>query len=79
MNDEIVFPYKKAGVPVGFSAAPEGDFVFKPCKYSAAVINLETLKKNLRLMVKSKEAKLIKAGTIESVSVPSSKFLKLFE
>ncbi len=54
------------------------EFVFKPDKYSAAIIPVEILRKNLRVMVRNKTAQLIKLGTIETVSVPSNQLMNLF-
>jgi hypothetical protein len=78
-GEEIIFPYKNNGKEVGFLACVEEEFIFKPDKYSAATIRLERLKTNLRAMVKSKQARLIKAGTIEAVAVPRAKFDELYK
>jgi hypothetical protein len=78
-SEELIFEYKRNGVNSGFMAHGETEYVFKPDRLSAAVISLETLKKNLRIMIKNKTARLIKAGTIEAVVVPRAKFKELFE
>ena len=77
MND-LIFGFKKNGNPSGFAASTEKEYIFKPDKYSAVIIPLEILKKNLRVMVRSREAKIVKAGDVEAVVVPAEKFKALF-
>ncbi len=78
-RDEIIFPFRRAGVDCGFLSAQDKDFVFKPTKLTAAVIDRETLKKNLRELVKSKKARIVKAGTSEVVAVPATRFMELYQ
>lgn len=77
-SNEIIFRYKIMGIPCGFLACVDKEFIFKPDKYSAVIIPLETLKKNLRLMVKDKTAKIVNAGSVEAVVVPKQQFNNLF-
>lgn len=78
MPAEVVFPFRKDGVDCGFLAEPGPEFIFKPDRCSAAIIPLEKLKKNLRLLVKEKQARVIKAGSAEAVAVPRDIMWKLF-
>ena len=77
MND-LVIPFRKKGVMIGFAASTDTDFVVKPSKYEAWVLPLETLKKNLRLMVKNKQAKMITAGDTEAVHVTKEHAHRIF-
>lgn len=74
----FIFEFERNGSPCGFNACTESEFIFKPDKYSACMIPLENLKNNLRLMVKSKQAKIITAGTVRAVVVPEQAFNNLF-
>lgn len=78
MESQVLFEYKRNGNDSGFMAPGLTEYVFKPDKYSAAIIPLEKLKKNLRVLVRTKKARLIKAGTIEAVAVPSNLIMNLF-
>lgn len=78
-KDEILFVFKRAGIDAGFLKSSDKDFVFKPDKYSAAVIDREALKKNLRELVKSKKARIVRAGTTELVAVPINQFMELYK
>ena len=78
MDNEIIFPFKNDGVECGFLAAQEKDFVFKPSKLEAAIVDREKLKANLRRLVKEKKARITRAGTIDAVAVPSKIFKELF-
>lgn len=75
---DLVIPFRKKGQFVGFAASAETDFVVKPDRLSAWILPLETLKKNLRLMVKNKQAKLITAGDTEAVHVPKEHSHRIF-
>lgn len=75
---DFIFEFKRNGNPCGFLACAEQDFIFKPDKWSAVIIPLEVLKKNLRSMVKAKKARIITAGIVEAVVVPEAEFLNLF-
>ncbi len=77
-STEIILPFKNSGKPCGFNACKDKEFIFKPDKCSAVIIPLEILKKNLRLMVRAKTAKIVTAGTIEAVVVPKTQFNNLF-
>ena len=78
MSHEIFFEYKRGGNESGFKLPGLTEYVFKPDKYSAAIIKVETLTRNLRVMVRNKQARLIKAGTIEAVAVPSNLIMNLY-
>jgi len=75
---DLVIPFRKKGQMIGFAASTEKDFVLKPSKCEAWVLPLETLKKNLRLMVKNKQAKLITAGDTEAVHVTKEHSHRIF-
>ncbi len=75
---DLIFEFKRKGEPSGFNSSTEQEFIFKPDKYSAMIIPLEILKKNLRVMVKQGVAKIVKAGDVEAVVVPAAKFKELF-
>jgi hypothetical protein len=75
---DIIFPFSKDGKPCGFNSWTEQEFIFKPDKYSACIIPLANLKNNLRLMVKDKRARIVKAGRVEAVVVPKEQFNNLF-
>lgn len=75
---DYVFEFKRNGIPCGFAASTDREFIFKPDKYSAVIFPLENLKNNLRSMVKAKTAKIIKAGEVEAVVVPEKLFNDLF-
>ncbi len=75
---DLVIPFRKKGQFIGFAASSDADFVIKPSKYEAWVLPLDNLKKNLRLMVKNKEAKMITAGDTEAVHVPKQYAHKIF-
>lgn len=75
---DLIFEFKRGGNPSGFAKATGHEYIFKPDKYSACIIPLETLKQNLRSMVRNKVAKIIKAGEVEAVVVPAEQFKALF-
>lgn len=75
---DMIFEYRRNGEDSGFMAWKDKDYVFKPDRNSAVILPLEVLKKNLRLLVKQKKARLIKAGTVEAVAVPRELFDYLF-
>lgn len=75
---DIIFEFKKNGKDCGFLTCKDQDFIFRIPGGSSAMISLEKLKNNLRLMVKDKRAKIVRAGTVEAVVVPQGKFYDLF-
>lgn len=77
-DKDLIIPFRKAGKMIGFAASSDKDFVVKPSKYEAWVLPLETLKKNLRLMIKNKQAKMITAGDTEAVHVPKENAYRIF-
>lgn len=76
---DLVIPFKKKGVMIGFAASIEKDFVLKPSKCEAWILPLEKLKTNLRLLVKNKQARIIKAGDTEAVHVPKEHAMRIFQ
>jgi len=76
--NDLIIPFKKKGQLIGFAASNEKDFVIKPDRLSAWILPLETLKKNLRLMVKNKQARMVTAGDTEAVVVPKEHSYRIF-
>lgn len=76
---DLVMPFRKNGVMIGFAASNEKDFVLKPSKCEAWILPLEKLRNNLRLMVKNKQARIIKAGDTEAVHITKEHALRIFQ
>lgn len=75
---DIIFEFKRDGKDCGFLACKEEDFIFKLPTGSFAMISLDKLKNKLRVMVKDKRARIVRAGTTEAVVVPKEFFYSLF-
>jgi len=75
---DLVIPFRKKGVLIGFAASQEKDFVVKPDRCSAWVLPLENLRNNLRMMIKNKQASIVKAGDTEAVYVPKIHAHRIF-
>lgn len=78
VEDDLIFPYRVGGKDCGFLACKDKEFIFKPSKTTAATIPTETLKNNLRTLIKQKKAKVLRAGDVEAVAVPAALFKELF-
>ena len=79
---EFVFPFRRKGEPWGFTACRGPLWAFKVDETKTTetkiVIDLELLKTNLRRLVKSKQATILKAGEVEAVVVPANLRDELF-
>ncbi len=82
MIKEFCFPFKRKGEKTGFAAKESGDWVFKvdetPKTETKIIIDVNLLRDNLRRLVKSKQAKILKAGEVEAVIVPAELRDELF-
>lgn len=79
---KVIFVYKKNGKLYGFNACQDKFWVQKTGETKTTEIftsfPMPNLKDNLRKLLKSKQATLIKAGASEAVSIDESMIYELF-